>query len=150
MKLNWMLALLVAAVAVLGGCERDRMSERGFSLPEGNAVAGRDTFQYMQCHQCHTIEGEDFPVIEGLDPPYVELGGAVTRVKSYGELVTAIINPSHKLASGYADEVISDGSESHMYIYNRYMTVQELVDLVMFLQPHYDVVVPQYNYRTYP
>ena len=150
MKLNWMLALLVAAVAVLGGCERDRMSERGFSLPEGNAVAGRDTFQYMQCHQCHTIEGEDFPVIEGLDPPYVELGGAVTRVKSYGELVTAIINPSHKLASGYADEVISDGGESHMYIYNRYMTVQELVDLVMFLQPHYDVVVPQYNYRTYP
>ena len=141
MKLYSMLALLVVAVAILGGCERDRMSERGFSLPAGNPVAGRDTFQYMQCHQCH---------IEGLDPPYVELGGAVTRVKSYGELVTAIINPSHKLASGYADEVISDGGESHMYIYNRYMTVQELVDLVMFLQPHYEVVVPQYSYRTYP
>jgi len=150
MKLYSMLALLVVAVAVLGGCERDRMSERGFSLPAGNPVAGRDTFQYMQCHQCHTIEGEDFPVIEGLDPPYVELGGAVTRVKSYGELVTAIINPSHKLASGYAEEVVSDDGESNMYTYNRYMTVQELVDLVMFLQPHYDVVVPKYNFRTYP
>jgi hypothetical protein len=101
MKLTGMLALLVIAAAVLAGCDRDRMSERGFRLPEGNAVAGRDTFQYMQCHQCHMIEGEEFPVIEGLDPPYVELGGPVTRVKSYGELVTAIINPSHKLASGY-------------------------------------------------
>jgi len=150
MKRISMLVLLVVAVAVLGGCERDRMSERGFSLPEGNADAGRDTFQYMQCHQCHTIEGEEFPVIEGLDSPYVELGGPVTRVKSYGELVTAIINPSHKLAAGYAKEMVADGGESNMYIYNRYMTVQELVDLVMFLQPHYDVVVPQYHYRTYP
>ena len=150
MKFTSMLALLIVAVAVLGGCERDRMSERGFSLPPGDPVAGRDTFQYMQCHQCHMINGEEFPVIEGLDPPYVELGGPVTRVKSYGELVTAIINPSHKLATGYAEEVISDGGESNMYVYNRYMTVQELVDLVMFLQPHYDVVVPQYNYRTYP
>ncbi len=150
MKRISMLALLVVAVAVLGGCERDRMSERGFRLPEGNADAGRDTFQYMQCHQCHTIEGEEFPVLEGLDPPFVELGGPVTRVKSYGELVTAIINPSHKLATGYAEEMVSDGGESNMYIYNRYMTVQELVDLVMFLQPHYDVVVPQYHYRSYP
>ena len=150
MKRISMLALLVVAVAVLGGCERDRMSERGFSLPEGKADAGRDTFQYMQCHQCHTIEGEEFPVIEGLDPPYVELGGPVTRVKSYGELVTAIINPSHKLATGYAEEMVADGGESNMYIYNRYMTVQELVDLVMFLQPYYDVVVPQYHYRSYP
>jgi hypothetical protein len=55
-------------------CERDRMSERGFSLPEGDPVAGRDTFIYMQCHQCHYIEGEQFPVLPGMDPPYVELG----------------------------------------------------------------------------
>jgi hypothetical protein len=46
--------------------------------------------------------------------------------------------------------VVSEGGESNMYIYNRYMTVQELVDLVMFLQPHYDVVVPRYDYRIYP
>jgi mono/diheme cytochrome c family protein len=150
MKLISMLAVLAAAVACLGGCERDRMSERGFSLPEGDPVVGRETFIYMQCHQCHSIEGETFPALPGLDPPYVQLGGPVTRVKSYGELVTAIINPSHKLASGYAEQLVSEGGESNMYIYNQYMTIQELVDLVMFLQPHYDVVVPRYDYRIYP
>lgn len=150
MKLISMLAVLAVTVASLAGCDRDRMSERGFSLPEGDPVAGRDTFIYMQCHQCHTIAGETFAALPGLDPPYVELGGPVTRVKSYGELVTAIINPSHKLASGYAEEVVSEGGESNMYIYNQYMTVQELVDLVMFLQPYYDVVVPRYDYRIYP
>ena len=150
MKLISMLTVLAVAVACLSGCERDRMSERGFSLPEGDPVAGRDTFIYMQCHQCHTVKGETFPALPGLDPPYVELGGSVTRVKSYGELVTAIINPSHKLATGYAAEVVSEEGESNMYIYNQYMTIQELVDLVMYLQPYYDVVVPRYDYRVYP
>jgi len=144
------LALLALALAVLGGCERDRMSERGFSLPGGDAAAGRDTFIYMQCHQCHFIEGEQFPALPGMEPPYVELGGEVTRVKSYGELVTAIINPSHKLADGYPPDRVSEEGESNMYVYNRYMTIQELIDLVMYLQPHYEVVAPAYDYRMYP
>jgi hypothetical protein len=144
------LALLALALAVPGGCERDRMSERGFSLPEGDAAAGRDTFVYMQCHQCHFMEGEQFPALPGMEPPYVELGGQVTRVKSYGELVTAIINPSHKLADGYPPDRVSEDGESKMYVYNRYMTIQELIDLVMYLQPHYEVVAPAYDYRMYP
>ena len=81
---------------------------------------------------------------------YVELGGKVSRVKTYGELITAIINPSHKLARGYAEEVVADHGESHMYIYNSHMTVQELIDIVMYLQPKYDVKVPAYHYRVYP
>ena len=82
--------------------------------------------------------------------PYVELGGPVTRVKTYGELVTAIINPSHKLAEGYKKEVVSEDGKSKMYVYNSFMTVQELTDLVMFLQPYYDVIPPQFQYRVYP
>jgi hypothetical protein len=58
----------------------------------------------MRCHQCHTIAGEELPVIPALDPPYVELGGRVAKVKTYGELVTAIIFPSNDLARGYAEE----------------------------------------------
>ena len=30
------------------------------------------------------------------------------------------------------------------------MTVQELTDIVMFLQPYYDVVPPEFHYRVYP
>ena len=37
-----------------------------------------------------------------------------------------------------------------MYIYNSHMTVQELIDIVMYLQPKYDVKVPAYHYRIYP
>jgi len=37
-----------------------------------------------------------------------------------------------------------------MPVYNGYMTVQELIDIVMYLQPKYDVKVPAYHYRVYP
>ena len=146
-------ALIVALVAAAGlsACEADRMSERGFSLPEGNALNGKEAFVYMHCHECHTIAGETLPALALADPPYVELGGKVTRVKTYGELVTAIINPSHKLATGYpVDEVTNDGVSSKMPLYNGYMTVQELIDIVAYLQPFYDVYVPPYEYRVYP
>jgi hypothetical protein len=125
------------------------MSERGFRLPDGDAEAGRQTFIYMQCNQCHTIKNEDLPTIPGT-APYVELGGSVTQVKTYGELVTAIVNPSHKLADGYAKDLVSEDGVSNMYVYNEYMTVQELTNLVRFLQPHYNVAPPSYQYRIYP
>lgn len=146
--MNKPLAALLAMIA-LTACERDMMSERGFALPEGDPVEGRQVFIYMQCHQCHTIAGEELPTIEDQEP-YVELGGTVTRVKTYGELVTAIINPSHKLADGYAEELVSEDGESNMYNYNRYMTIQELIDIVMYLQPFYDVYVPPQVYPVYP
>lgn len=147
---RFFVVLIFAFVAILSGCDEERaMSERGFRLPDGNAVAGRETFLYMHCNQCHTIKGEELPEIPGFEP-YIELGGAVTRVKTYGELVTAVINPSHKLAEGYPEEVISDDGKSNMYFYNGFMTVQELTDIVMFLQPYYDVVPPQFQYRVYP
>jgi sulfur-oxidizing protein SoxX len=150
MKQMSVLTLIGLGLLALAGCEADRMSEKGFSLPEGDAIRGKDTFLYMHCHECHTIAGEDLPRVPMADPPFVELGGTVTRVKTYGELVTAIINPSHKLAKGYPiDEVANDG-ESKMPVYNGFMTVQELIDIVMFLQPYYDVYVPQYEYRVYP
>ena len=125
------------------------MSEQGFRLPDGNAEAGRAAFVYMQCHECHSVVGEELPQIPGMDAPYIELGGKVSKVKTYGELVTSIINPSHKLAKGYkVDDIAVDG-ESKMRVYNRVMTVQELIDIVMFLQPHYDVVIPYHAYPTY-
>ena len=150
MKRISILTLLLTSVLALSGCDEDRtMSERGFRLPDGDAMAGRETFLYMHCNQCHTIKGEELPTIPGFEP-FVELGGAVTRVRTYGELVTAVINPSHKLAQGYPEELVSEDGKSKMYVYNGFMTVQELTDLVMFLQPHYDVVPPEFHYRVYP
>jgi mono/diheme cytochrome c family protein len=141
---------LLATILAISGCEADRMSEKGFSLPQGNAINGKTAFIYMHCHECHTIANEELPALALADPPFVELGGKVTRVKTYGELVTAIINPSHKLASGYPTDLVSNEGESKMPVYNGYMTVEELIDIVAYLQPHYDVQVPQYKYRIYP
>ena len=150
MKRLSFLVLLAGLAVTLSGCDAEKtMSERGFRLPEGNAEAGRETFLYMHCNQCHSIKDEELPTVAGFEP-YVEIGGPVTRVKTYGELVTAIINPSHKLADGYAKEVVSENGKSKMYNYNGFMTVQELTDVVMFLQPHYDIVPPQFQYRVYP
>jgi sulfur-oxidizing protein SoxX len=142
--------LLLITALFTWACEADRMSEKGFSLPAGNAMNGKTAFIYMHCHECHTVSGEALPALALADPPFVELGGTVTRVKTYGELVTAIINPSHKLAKGYPLDVISNDGQSRMPVYNGYMTVQELIDIVSFLQPHYDVHVPRYEYRIYP
>jgi len=152
MRAHSVLALVLAALSLtLSACDREKMmSTRGFRLPDGDAAAGREAFLYMQCHQCHSIKGVELPIIPGQDPPYVALGGDVTQVRTYGELVTSIINPSHKLATGYAKEVVSDGGLSKMYFYNQHMTVQELIDIVMYLQPHYDVVVPEFRYPVYP
>ena len=143
---------LIFAVVLLtatSGCTRTPESAAGFRLPDGDQIAGRQQFIDLQCHQCHSIPGETFPEILNVDPPDVVLGGDVTRVKTYGELVAAIINPSHKLAKGYADEEVSEGGVSRMRVYNDVMTVKQLTDLVVFLQPHYKVVVPKYEYRRY-
>jgi len=141
--------LLISALA-LSACDADRMSEKGFSLPAGNAIAGKEAFIYMHCHECHYINGEELPVLAGTEPPFVQLGGTVSRVKTYGELVTSIINPSHKLAKGYPLDVITVDGRSRMPVYNSFMTVQELIDIVAYVQPHYDVFVPKYEYRIYP
>lgn len=150
MTLRAALFIALAALSGLSACEADRMSEKGFSLPQGNAANGKEAFIYMHCHECHTVVNEELPTLALSDPPYVQLGGKVTRVKTYGELVTSIINPSHKLARGYPLEQVTNNGQSKMPNYNGYMTVQELIDIVAFLQPHYDVYVPQYEYRIYP
>lgn len=145
-----LLLMLAVIMGLATGCDAEKkMSERGFRLPEGDPVAGREAFLYMHCNQCHTIEGESLPTIPGYEP-FVQLGGTVTRVQTYGDLVTSIINPSHKLADRYPEDLVSEDGKSKMYVYNSYMTIQELTDIVMYLQPQYDVVVPEYNYRIYP
>jgi len=151
MKTRFPLTLLLGFIIALAGCDSEvRMSERGFRLPDGDAQAGREAFVYMHCHQCHTVAGEEFPEIPGSGPPYVALGGKVGKIKTYGQLVTAIINPSHRLSPNYIEEDVSEDGESKMYIYNEHMTVQELADIVIFLQPKYNVIVPQYRFRVYP
>lgn len=141
------LALLAVAL-VLMACAPSPESARGFRLPDGDAAAGQATFVRLQCHGCHQIVGVELPEFMGTTPlaDKVTLGGEVTRVKTYGELVTSIINPSHRLIKGYPRDQVSRDGESLMTVYNDWMTVAQLIDLVAFLQSHYEVVPPDYEY----
>jgi hypothetical protein len=134
------LALMLGAAAV-SGCGPD--SGLGFRLPDGNADRGRDAFVALRCSACHTVVGQDFPY-QGTGAASVPLGGRTVRVKNYGQLVTAIINPSHRLAPGYPAEKVSANGESLMSLayLNDVMTVQQLIDIVAFLQASYDVIPP--------
>jgi len=126
------------------------MATDGFSLPEGDVDRGKQAFLDLQCHACHTIAGMELPRLpDEPQSPFIELGGEVARVTTYAELVTSVINPSHRLAPGYPEELITENGESRMPVYNEVMTVQELVDIVTFLQEQYEVVVPETRYPMY-
>ena len=146
MILLGLMAILVAAL----GCDTSTMSSPEFNLPQGNAENGQEVFVSMGCTSCHTIRGLDLPASQVEGPVMIVLGGPVSKVKSYGELVSSIINPSHRLARGFKVDEVSQEGQSLMTIYNDVVTVTELIDLVEFLQSEYDVVPrPGYRYTIY-
>ncbi|MFQ3199153.1 MAG: sulfur-oxidizing protein SoxX [Paraglaciecola sp.] len=136
-----MLVCLAAMVAAFSGCSFGPDSPRGFSLPKGSEAMGEQVFIKYECQLCHQLnnyEGTDG--VKVFDPP-VKLGGRSARVKTYAELVTSIINPSHKLAprAPYESDVSDLAGKSKMKVFNDVMTVTELINLVSFLQPKYEL-----------
>ena len=139
-----MVFVLLCGSLLISSCNRQA---RGFALPEGNIEKGKVTYKRLACSECHSI-----PNIEwkgGKDNLKIHLGGEVTSLKTYGDLVTSVINPSHKVASFYNQKTSTEGGLSKMKNYNEVMTVQELIDLVTFLQSEYQVVSPPTKYRPY-
>ena len=138
--MNRTLVLIILCCSTfLGACSAGKESPRGFSLPAGDAERGKTAFVALQCNACHS--SPDVEHLEGEDALAVVLGGEVGRVKTYADLVTSVINPSHRLALGYPLEEIADGKQSRMRNYNQLMSVQELIDVVSYLQPHYKLRV---------
>ena len=50
------------------------------------------------------------------------------------DLVNSVINPSHKIEPGYQKKLVTNGQFSRMGDYNETMTLQQLSDLVIFLE----------------
>ncbi len=133
---------VMLAALLLTGC--GPKSSFGFRLPDGDKDAGQVAFVVLQCNLCHTVAGSESDTTNKLT---VTLGGDVNRVRTYGELVTSIINPSHKISQADIDAALLVNGESAMESVelNHVMTVKQLVDLVAYLQPEYNVPVPQYD-----
>jgi hypothetical protein len=121
-------------------CDVGPESPRGFSFPKGDIVKGEAVLIKYECLACHNING--FDQFEGINNPDldVRLGGMTSKVKTYAELVTSIINPSHKFVQGYPIAAVTAGGKSKMTNFNDVMTVTELVNLVTFLEFQYELV----------
>jgi hypothetical protein len=126
----------------LAACVTTSRSPAGFRLPPGDVGRGRAAFTELRCHACHRVPGLDFPGPTADPAVPVELGGVVPAIKTDGELVTAIINPSHRLTGGRDNRLVVSGGLSRMGDFTEAMTVRQLVDLVAFLQSRYDVQPP--------
>jgi len=136
---------VIVLVMGSGGCEDQ---SRGFALPAGDVDRGKAAFVELGCAACHAVQGEfkKLDAAQGGDEVIeVHLGGPVSKVKTYGDLVTSIINPSHRLSRGKNADTMNEDGTSKMPYYNDVMTVQQLVDITTFLQGTYQIVVPEYH-----
>jgi hypothetical protein len=142
--------ILSFVIITIISCDTGPDSPRGFSLPQGDIAKGKAVFLKYECLSCHVLEGVQQPDIKQTDNISIHIGRKSTKVKTYAELVTAIINPSHSFSSGYALELIQKDGKSLMKNFNDVMTVGELIDLVVFLQPRYELVpYPPTRYQYY-
>jgi hypothetical protein len=149
MKISFILS--VGVLLLTTACTEDARQARGFSLPEGDIEDGRLAFIEMRCNNCHLVD-DIAQQTENQAPEFsIKLGGKVRTIKTYGDLVTSIINPSHRIAYSYGKGTTrAANGESRMQNYNEVMTVQELVDLVTFLQPQYELQpYPRTDYYPY-
>lgn len=121
----------------LFGCQQGVDSPQGFSLPEGDKVMGEAVFEVYHCNACHSLYSNELNKNSGIDDRTIIIGGQVTKVKTYADLVTSIINPSHKLSQQYKNSLPDTDNKSKMKNFNDVMTVSELIDLVAFLQTEY-------------
>ena len=130
-------AILGAAALLLAACDYSPDSSQGFRLPDGDAEKGREVFVSMHCSSCHVVQSAP-ELRDGIEAELdVPIGGMKTRVDTYGELVTSVINPSHRIARTYRNAEFTEDGESKMRNYNDVLTVSELIDLVAFLQAQY-------------
>lgn len=151
-QLKYALSIVFTLVVVgLSACSDEGRPVKGFVLPQGDIAQGEQVFIDFNCHACHTIPDMEFPEVEFTPPFVLQIGGEVYRVRNYGELLTAVVNPDHIISPKYKAMLERADREvfiSPMPYYGEEMTVAELIDLVEFLHSHYTRLQPQY-YRGY-
>ncbi len=147
MKRSFTVVAAMSVAFLLSGCETEVRTQSQIHLPEGDPESGKAAFVSLGCVNCHAVVGANLP--EGDGPLRIVLGSS-NRVKTYGDLVTSVVNPSHKLSRRYRPDDVSQDGESLMVEFNDVMTVTQLTDIVAFLQGHYQRIDrPRYQYRRY-
>ncbi len=147
---SYKLVLLASAISLLSGCNVGGEWQNQVHLPAGDATRGEALFTSVGCVRCHAVGDDEFEAGAESGAVRVRLGTKAGRRMSYGQLVTSVVNPSHRLAPQYVSENVAKDGESPMANYNDALTVTELTDLVAYLQTHYeDVLRPGFQYPSY-
>ena len=149
----------IVALCLLSGCapcEQTDPDTVALTLPSGTVEAGKQAFEDLRCTACHTVSG-----VEGLTKPLAQVPvpdlGVVLAGRSRDSIATAIVLPSHiatsdtELWSDWStsqrvwigpgqqipkEETVEEPTEtiSIMTDYSNVITVQQLSDLVAFLE----------------
>jgi sulfur-oxidizing protein SoxX len=145
-KCNWTFAAVaVVGMVLITGCRTypDEVGNFRFPILSGDIEIGKEAFLRLECNQCHQVNGVEIPDYSGPRPVTVELGGQIYFAKTYGDLVTSIINPDHVLSEEYLRQLPRDvrrqTTSSPMYLKEE-MLVTELIDIVAFLNSRYSLL----------
>jgi hypothetical protein len=152
LELRSLLISLVAlcALVCVSSCDRDDRRQGVIYLPEGDAAKGEMYFVSLGCVSCHSVIGAELPDSVEAGPVRVLLGSRTGRKMYYGQLVTSIVNPSHRLSARYRKDEVSQQGGSLMTSYNDVLTVTQLTDLIAFLQKYYvKAERPGYTYHVH-
>ncbi|MBI4626521.1 MAG: c-type cytochrome [Verrucomicrobia bacterium] len=151
MKTYPVVSFALLAFGLVAGCDSGSKSGRGFKFPEGDAARGRAAFVELKCVKCHRVDGVDgLPAPTESPDKVLTLGGEVVRLRTYGDLVTAVIHPSAGISEKYIAEQRGAVKKSPMEPVNDSMTVAQMLDIVTFLHPRYKKLAPLYEFGTGP
>lgn len=103
-------------------------------LPHGSVTRGEAAFRDLWCHACHVVKGHEkvFPAPTAQPAVPVVLGDEPRR-RTRMDRIQSIVNPSHRIDPTFQRELVASGKLSRMGDYNETLTLQQLADLVEFL-----------------
>ena len=129
---------------VLGACRTypDYAGDFRFPILRGNVERGQQAFETLGCNRCHQVDGVQIERPANA-PLTVLLGGELMFAKTYGDLVTSIINPDHVISERYLEQLPREqrrSIDSSPMFLNPDMKVSELIDIVAFLNSRYSLL----------
>lgn len=142
-RIKTIVAFLFVLPVCFSGCNPSPHATRGFRLPEGNIDKGRALFNELQCLACHQVAGSTTNAIKLEMEIPIPLGGEVAIAKTYAEILTSIINPSHRISQNLPPDIAQHNGESTMRNYNDIISVTELIDLVTYVETLYELKAPE-------
>jgi cytochrome c2 len=104
-----------------------------FTLPGGDAEAGKAAFEKMECYSCHRVPGAGLPKERSSGGIGPDLAAGYAKLPA-GFLAESIMS-RHQYISGTLEKYTGgDKVSSKMGDYSSIMTVRELIDIVAFLK----------------